>query len=101
MANFAHIVDNIVENVIVADQSFIDSGALSGTYKEITNGGRGWTWDEAKSIFIAPQPFPSWTLNSDNDWEAPVAMPAEVEGKYHTWNEADQQWDTTDRLGGT
>ena len=97
MANFALInSDNIVENVIVADQSFIDSGALSGTYKELTRGGRGWTWDEAKTTFIAEQPFPSWTLNSDNDWEAPVVQPAEEEGKTHSWNEADQQWDTLD-----
>jgi len=97
MANFALInSDNIVENVIVAEQSFIDSGALTGTYKEITNGGRGWTWDVSKSIFIAPQPYPSWTLNSDNEWEAPVVRPAEEAGKTHIWNEADQQWDTTD-----
>ena len=100
MANFALInSDNIVENVIVADQSFIDSGVLIGTYKELTRGGRGWTWDEAKSTFIAKQPYPSWTLNSDNDWEAPVAQPAEEEGKSHIWNETDQQWDTTDRPG--
>ena len=98
MANFALINNyNIVENVIVADQSFVDSDPR--TFKELTRGGRGWTWDEAKSTFIAKQPYPSWTLNSDNDWEAPVAQPAEEEGKDHIWNETDQQWDTTDRLG--
>ena len=98
MANFALInSDNIVVNVIVADQSFVDSDPR--TFKEITNekkAGRGWTWDEAKSTFIAKQPYPSWTLNSDNDWEAPVVRPAEEEGKSHDWNETDQQWDTTD-----
>ena len=101
MAHFALInSDNIVENVIVAEQDFIDSGALQSEYphsfREITKGGRGWTWDEAKSTFIAPQPYPSWTLNSDNEWEAPVAEPAAEEGKVHIWNETDQQWDTTD-----
>ena len=97
MANFALINSyNIVENVIVAEQSFIDSGALTGTYKEITNGGRGWTWDVSKSIFIAPQPYPSWTLNSDNEWEAPVARPGEEEGKSHQWKEDSQEWETTD-----
>ena len=54
MANFALInSDNIVENVIVADQSFVDSDPR--TFKELTRGGRGWTWDESKSTFIAKQ----------------------------------------------
>ena len=99
MANFAHITsDGLVENVIVADQSFIDSGVLIGTYKEITTtGGRGWTYDFYKDKFIAPQPFASWTLNSDDEWEAPIAEPAAEEGKIHTWNEENQQWDTTDK----
>ena len=98
MADFAQIdSDNIVQNVIVADQSFVDSDPR--TFKEVTTrGGRGWTWDESKSDFIAPQPYLSWTLNSDNNWEAPIPMPAEEEGKSHSWNETDQQWDTKDAL---
>ena len=101
MANFAQINgDGLVENVIVADQSFIDSAALrdhSGTFKEITTtGGRGWTYDSVKEKFIAPQPFASWRLNSDDEWEAPIAEPAAEEGKIHTWDEENQQWDTTD-----
>ena len=98
MANFAQINNaGLVENVIVADQSFIDSGVLSGIFKEITTtGGRGWTYHFYKDKFIAPQPFASWTLNSDDEWEAPVAEPAAEEGKVHNWNEENQQWDTTD-----
>ena len=98
MANFALITSGgLVENVIVADQSFIDSGALLGTFKEITTtGGIGWTYDSVKEKFIAPQPFASWTLNSDDEWEAPVVEPAAEEGKVHNWNEENRQWDTTD-----
>ena len=102
MANFAQINgDGLVENVIVADQSFIDSAALrdhSGTFKEITTtGGRGWTDDSVKDKFIEPQPFPSWTLNSNDEWEAPVTEPAVEEEKIHIWNEENQQWDIIDR----
>jgi len=40
----------------------------------------GGTWDGTD--FILPKPYPSWILNSDKDWEAPVAMPVYEEGKY-------------------
>ena len=42
--------------------------------------------------FAAPQPFDSWTKNSETYiWEAPVAYP-EGEGIY-TWNEETTSWD--------
>ena len=53
----------------------------------------GGTWDGTK--FTLPSPFPSWVLNADNDWEAPVAMPV-TEGKYYTWNEETVSWDEHD-----
>jgi hypothetical protein len=40
--------------------------------------------------YIAPKPFPSWTLNEDTtEWEAPVARPEE--GMY-SWDEEEQEW---------
>ena len=53
----------------------------------------GGTWDGTK--FTLPKPYPSWVLNADNDWEAPVAMPVN-EGKYYTWNEGTVSWDEHD-----
>ena len=55
------------------------------------------TYDVDKDAFIAPQPFPSWTLNESTcQWEAPIAYPgvwgSDVEGKY-VWNEETQSWD--------
>ena len=49
------------------------------------------TYDEAKDIFIARQPYPSWTLDDNNEWQAPIAYPED--GTLHGWNEADQVWD--------
>ena len=57
--------------------------------------GIGFTYDYARDAFIPPQPFNSWTLNSDTClWEAPVTYPED--GNRYTWNEETQQWDLVD-----
>ena len=40
--------------------------------------GPNFTYDPIKNIFICPQPFPSWTLDSNNDWQSPVEFPSVV-----------------------
>jgi len=53
--------------------------------------GLGYTYDEDKDAFIAPQPFNSWTLNEDTClWEAPSAYPDD--GKRYEWNEETTSW---------
>lgn len=51
--------------------------------------GIGYTYDEVADQFVAPKPFPSWTLDANNDWQAPVAKPK----GYFVWNESTQAWD--------
>jgi hypothetical protein len=53
--------------------------------------GIGYTYDEAKDQFVAPQPYDSWSLDSNNDWQAPVLKPSEA-GIWE-WNEAEQKWE--------
>ena len=53
--------------------------------------GKGCTYNSSKDIFIADKPYPSWSLDSDDDWEAPVNKPDD--GKRYNWNETDTQWD--------
>ena len=54
--------------------------------------GIGDTYDEDRDAFIAPKPYPSWTLNETTcRWEAPVPLPDD-ENNY-VWNESTQQWD--------
>jgi len=56
--------------------------------------GIGYTYDEDRDAFIAPQPFASWTLNESTClWEAPIAYP--TDGKDYTWNETNYQADNT------
>ncbi len=53
--------------------------------------GIGFTYDAGRDAFIAPQPYPSWTLNETTcQWECPVAYP--TDGKMYAWFEPNQQW---------
>lgn len=52
--------------------------------------GIGYTYDEDADVFIAPQPYPSWSLDENYDWQAPVERPAD--GKLYSWDEANQVW---------
>lgn len=55
--------------------------------------GIGYTYNEDVDVFVSPQPFPSWSLDENHDWQPPVARP-EGEGMY-TWNEESLQWEQT------
>jgi hypothetical protein len=110
MSHFAKIVDGKVVSVIVAEPEFFDTFVdsspgqwLQTSYR--THGGQhpenrplrknyagvGYSYDAARDAFIPPQPFASWTLDSQTClWNAPVAMPAD--GKLYAWDEATTSW---------
>lgn len=115
MAHFAQINEsNIVTQVIVVSNDDCGGGdypesdapgaafchnLLGGTWKQTSYNGNfrkryagiGYTFREDLDAFVAPQPYPSWTLNEETaQWEAPVERPAE--GAWN-WNETTQQWD--------
>lgn len=58
--------------------------------------GIGVTYDAGKDKFISPQPYPSWSLDSNDDWEAPVTYPTVTEIDSNlviiTWDEDNQKW---------
>jgi hypothetical protein len=102
MSNFAKIDNtNTVTQVIVAEQDFINSGALGDSFLWVQtsyNGnfrknyaGVGYTYDLTRDAFIAPQPYASWTLvEATCQWTAPTAYPDD--GKEYTWNEDTTAW---------
>ena len=51
--------------------------------------GIGYTYDLVNDVFISPQPFASWTLDSNFDWQAPTPKP--IEGFWH-WDEENLVW---------
>ena len=58
--------------------------------------GIGFTYDAAKNKFISPQPYTSWALDANDDWQAPVTYPTDTTDKIITWDEAGQKWTATD-----
>ena len=112
MSHFAQIdQNNIVTQVIVAEQDFINSGAVGdpsrwiqtsyNTYAgEHRNGGTplrknyagiGYFYDSSKDAFVPPKPFNSWSLNEQTClWDPPVPMPND--GKIYRWNEDSLSW---------
>jgi hypothetical protein len=65
---------------------------LGGTIFRKNHASIGYTYDEDKDAFYAPQPFNSWTLNEETcQWEAPVEMPDD--GKKYEWNEDTEAWE--------
>jgi hypothetical protein len=116
MAHFARInAQAIVEEVIVAEQDYIDTlpnaqfwiqtsyntkgGVHYGPDGEPDGGvalrgnyaGVGFHYSIQKDFFYPPQPFPSWVLSPKTlSWEAPVLYPAD--GKHYIWNETQQNW---------
>ena len=40
--------------------------------------GKDYTYDTNKDKFITPQPFTSWSLDSNDDWQAPVVYPTVI-----------------------
>ena len=53
--------------------------------------GPGYRYDADADVFIAPQPFPSWVLNSATaEWDPPVGYPAD--GGQYRWDETTGSW---------
>ncbi len=102
MSHFAEIDNNnIVQRVIVAEQDFINSGAVGDSFRWVQTSynnnfrknyaGKGYTYDKTRDAFISPQPYPSWLLDEDTcRWEAPTPMPDD--GKMYEWDEDTTSW---------
>jgi len=115
MAHFAELDDNnVVKRVIVVankdtsdadgfEKAHIGVGnlekLLGGTWVQTSYNGNirkhyagiGYTYDVNRDAFIPPQPYPSWSLDADCNWQPPVPMPSD--GSFYAWNEEAQQWD--------
>ena len=114
MAHFAEInEENIVTQVIVVHNNELLNGSEESEEKGINFceslfghrnwvqtsynnnirynfAGVGFTWDPGNNAFYAPKPFPSWSLNNDYKWEAPVPYPEDE--NIYSWNEENQEW---------
>lgn len=117
MAHFAKVENGIVTQVIVAEQDFINTGALGDpsswlqtSYNtqggvHLTNGqpmrknyaGIGYSYDPVCDAFIPPKVFDSWVLDKDTCmWIPPVPKPED--DKYYVWNEETISWIETESI---
>jgi hypothetical protein len=118
MAHFAKVVNGVVEQVIVAEQDFIDTLPDADLYIQTSYNTRegvhydpetgepsadqtkalrmnyaaiGGTYSKMRDAFIPPKPFPSWVFVPETcTWKAPVDMPQD--GKLYMWEEMTVSW---------
>ena len=115
MAHFAQLDSNniVTQVIVVANEELLSKGVeleakgivfCKSLFGEDTNwkqtsynanfrknyAGIGFTYDPVADHFHAPQPYGSWVLNNDAQWEAPVAYP--TDGKEYAWFEPNQEW---------
>jgi hypothetical protein len=111
MSYFAKIDENSnVENIIAAEQEFIDSGAMGDPSTWIMCAidgsirgrypGIGHPYDASRDEFLLPKPtqYPSWVWNNkpglEGAWHPPIPFPGSREdGTLFDWNEETQSWD--------
>jgi hypothetical protein len=105
MAHFAEIDSNnqVLRVLVVSNddehrgQEFLaEELGLGGTWIQTSYNnnirkqfaGVGYSYNETADVFIALQPFESWTLDENHDWQPPTPRP---DGDFY-WDEDDQQW---------
>lgn len=105
MAHFARVENNIVTDILVVANDLENRGAdflandlgLGGTWIQTSYNnnirkqyaGIGYTYDAVNDVFIAPKPYPSWTLENDFNWQPPAPRP---EGSLWEWDEPTLTW---------
>ena len=124
MAHFAELdINNKVLRIIVVSNEDVDANGgdlhedaetfvasivsfvpFGGAWKQTSYNGNfrkqyagiDYTYDATKDKFILPQPYPSWSLDSSDDWKSPVTFPntTEVDSKtvIITWDEDNLKW---------
>lgn len=113
MAYFAELDDNnIVLRVVsvsnndapdpapndAAGHNFLNSIGITGRWIQTSFNGKirkqpagiGYTYDPTADVFVAPQPFPSWLLDNNHDWQAPIPKPSD-DNRYR-WDETTVNW---------
>jgi hypothetical protein len=51
--------------------------------------GIGFSYNPVADVFIAPQPYPSWSLDENYYWQPPTPRPEEG---FWSWDEATLSW---------
>ena len=108
MSHYAQVKNAQVQQVIVAEQEFIDQlpdaqDWIQTSYRTRGNqhpegrplrgnyAGVGYHYDAQHDVFYGTQPYPSWSLNTTTWlWTPPVAYPTDA--RDYQWDETTQTW---------
>jgi hypothetical protein len=116
MAHFAQLDDNniVTQVIVIANEKILLDGienetkgiefcksllgedtrwvqtSYNGTIRK-NYAGIGYIYDPVADHFFAPQPYPSWILDVDAQWQPPTPMPIEEE-KSFIWEEETLFW---------
>ena len=114
MAHFAELDENnvvkqviVVNNEVIQNLPFPESEPIGAAFCQNLLGGNwvqtsynnsfrknfagiDYTYDAGRDAFIPPQPYPSWSLNADLNWQPPVPYP--TDGKIYRWDEPTVSW---------
>ena len=114
MAHFAKISDDgtvleviVVRNEVLLDDDGVEQEQIGRDFCQATFGGAwvqtsynhnfrkrfaflGGKYDSTEDVFLFPQPYPSWTLDSDYEWQPPTPYPDD--GRSYIWSEQDAGW---------
>jgi hypothetical protein len=121
MAHFAELDENntVLQVIVVHNNELLDTSGNENEAKGVefcstlfghTNwvqtsynnnirkqfAGIGSTYDSESDVFVAPQPYPSWSLDDNNDWQPPTPMPED--DNVYSWNEDTQSWDLVEPI---
>jgi hypothetical protein len=113
MAHFAELNESntvlrviVVDNDDTADENGNEVEAIGIAFAENLLGGTwiqtsyndnirkqyagiGYTYDPNADVFIKAQPYPSWSLDENHDWQPPTPQP---DGDLWYWDEDTTTW---------
>ena len=114
MAHFAKISDDetVLEVIVVGNDVLLDADGVEQEQlgKDFCQNLFGGTWvqtsynknfrkryasiggkyDSTNNVFLFPQPYPSWTLDGEYEWQPPTPYPSD--GKGYLWSEESGGW---------
>ena len=77
-----------ISNVLGLPGTWVQTSWSGSIRKQFA--GIGWRYDAEAEVFVAPQPFASWRLDANHDWQPPTPMPDE--GGSWRWDEDTLAW---------
>ena len=121
MAHFAQLDENnvVTQVIVVSNNELLDASGVEreemgigfcqrlfgGNWKQTSYNhnfrkryaGIGYTYNAELDAFVAPKPFASWVLDTEEaNWKAPVDLPSDAgtgePPKMYTWDEDTTSW---------